>query len=127
MGKKTNYTNARVSTIIGADFVLDGHFTAKEPVRIDGEIKGNIKSESLLIIGPTGNVKGNIDASDVVIGGHVEGDILSNGRIEVASTGKIGGSITTRSLIIDENAVFTGQCTMYREEDGNKEAAKETV
>ncbi len=30
----------------------------------------------------------------------------------MASTGRIIGNIRTKSLIVDENAVFQGQCTM---------------
>ena len=50
-----------------------------------------------------------------MVGGTVEGEMNSDGRIEVASTGRITGNIRTKSLIVDENAVFQGQCIMNKE------------
>ena len=47
-----------------------------------------------------------------MVAGIVEGDLTSAGRTEVASTGSIRGNIQTKSLIVDENAIFQGQCNM---------------
>ena len=51
-----------------------------------------------------------------MIGGVLEGDLVSNGKTEVISTGKVIGNMHTKSLIVDENAVFQGQCIMNAEE-----------
>lgn len=113
LGKKTTeYVNAKVNSIIGADMVLDGNITAKESIRIEGTIKGDVSSEGTLVISPAGKITGNIKGSNIMVGGTIEGDMTSDGRIEVAASGKIIGNIRTKSLIIDENAVFQGQCTM---------------
>lgn len=113
LGKKTtDHVNARISTIIGADVVMDGNVTAKEAIRIEGTLNGDVSSEGTLVISSTGKVKGNVSGSNIMVAGVIEGDMDSSGRIEVAATGKIMGNIRTKSLIIDENAVFQGQCTM---------------
>lgn len=113
LGKKvTDHVNAKISTIIGADVVLNGNVEAKEAIRIEGTLNGDVKSEGTLVISSTGKVKGNVSGSNIMVAGVIEGDMDSSGRIEVAATGKIMGNIRTKSLIIDENAVFQGQCTM---------------
>lgn len=124
LGKKANeHVNAKINSIIGPDMVLEGNISAKEAVRVEGTIKGNVSSEGAVIVSATGKITGNVSGSNIMIGGTIEGDMTSGGRIEVAATGKVNGNIKTKSLIIDENAVFQGQCTMNQ--DGNIQAKAE--
>lgn len=113
LGKKsTDQINARISSVIGADMVVDGNIRAKDAVRVEGSVTGDVETEGALIVSATGKVKGNVKGSSIIIGGTLEGDLTSGGRTEVASTGKVIGNIRTKSLVVDENAVFQGQCIM---------------
>ena len=116
LGKKTtDQINAKISSVIGSDMVVEGDIKAKEAVRVEGSVTGDVETEGALIISATGKVIGNVKGSNIIIGGSVEGDLTSSGRTEVASTGKVIGNIRTKSLVVDENAVFQGQCTMNAE------------
>lgn len=116
LGKKSvDQINAKISSIIGSDMVVDGNIRAKEAVRVEGSVTGDVETEGALIISSSGKVKGNVKGSSIIIGGSLEGDLTSGGRTEVASTGKVIGNIRTKSLIVDENAVFQGQCIMNSE------------
>ncbi len=116
LGKKSvEQINAKISSIIGADMVVDGDIRAKEAVRVEGAVNGDVETEGALIISSSGKVKGNVKGSSIIIGGSLEGDLTSGGRTEVASTGKVIGNIRTKSLVVDENAVFQGQCIMNTE------------
>lgn len=116
LGKKTtDQINAKISSIIGSDMVVEGNIKAKEAVRVEGSVTGDVETEGALIISSTGKVRGNVKGSNIVIGGSLEGDLTSSGRTEVASTGKVIGNIRTKSLVVDENAVFQGQCIMNAE------------
>ncbi len=116
LGKKSvEQINAKISSVIGADMVVDGDIRAKEAVRVEGKVTGDVETEGALIISAGGSVKGNVKGSSIIIGGSLEGDLTSGGRTEVASTGKVIGNIRTKSLIVDENAVFQGQCIMNAE------------
>lgn len=110
--KTTEQVNAKISSIIGVDMVIEGNVTAKEAIRVEGTLKGDVSSEGTLVISSTGKVVGNVKGSNIMVAGTIEGDLYSGGRTEVAATGKIIGNISTKSLIVDENAVFQGQCTM---------------
>lgn len=114
--KQAEQTNAKISSIIGADMVVEGNIRAKDTIRVEGYVTGNVETEGALIISATGKVKGNVQGSSVVIGGILEGDLSSNGKTEVISTGKVIGNMHTKSLIVDENAVFQGQCIMNADE-----------
>lgn len=95
--------------------LVDGSIHAKEAVRVEGTVNGDVETDGALIISSSGKVKGNVKGSSIIIGGSLEGDLTSGGRTEVASTGKVIGNIRTKSLIVDENAVFQGQCIMNAE------------
>jgi cytoskeletal protein CcmA (bactofilin family) len=127
LGKKTTeHLNAKISSVIGADMVMEGNITSKETIRIEGTVKGDVSSEGILIVSAPGKIIGNVKGSSIMVSGTIEGDMDSNGRIEVSATGRINGNIRTKSLIIDENAVFQGQCTMNTQETVMKAASFKT-
>lgn len=113
--KSTEQSNTRMS-VIGADMVVEGNIKAKDMIRVEGNVAGNVETEGNLTISSSARVKGNIKGNGIVIGGVLEGDLVCGGKTEVISTGKVFGNIHTRSLIVDENAVFQGQCVMNEEE-----------
>lgn len=116
MLKKTAEQTSTKMSVIGADMVVEGSIKAKEAIRVEGNVTGNVETEGTLTISSTAKVKGNIKGSGIVIGGVLEGDLLCGGKTEVISTGKVFGNMHTRSLIVDENAVFQGQCVMNEAE-----------
>lgn len=119
MAKKTNQTMV-VNTVIGVGTEFVGDLNTKDTTRIDGLIRGNIQSEGTVIIGTNGRVEGNVFANEVSIAGMIKGDMMAENRIEVLSSAHIQGNITTKSLCIDEHAVFQGICNMNRMEESDK-------
>lgn len=118
MGKRTNnYVSSRVNTIVGSGVIFDGILnTAGETVRIEGTVKGKIISDGNLIIGNGGTVEGTIEGKDIYVGGTVYGEIFAKGHIEANPTGRIYGDLHTKSLIVDDKAVFEGRCEMQTDE-----------
>lgn len=110
--KNTEHAVSNINSIIGEDMVIEGNITAKEAIRIEGTVNGDVISKGILTISASGKVLGDIKAKNILVGGVVEGALDSEGKIEVLETGKVTGNIRTKSLIVDENAVFQGQCTM---------------
>lgn len=104
--------HAKVGTLIGEGAVFNGNLSAPEAIRIDGTVNGNCNCDKCLILGPQGQINGNIFAQCVIISGTVDGDISVEGKLELLSTGKLTGNISAKSLVIDENACFDGRCTM---------------
>lgn len=113
MSKKTtnNFTNGE-SSVIGAGTILEGNLKTNATVRIDGEIKGDLESQATVIVGVDGKINGNVNAVDLLVAGTVTGDVKATNKIEIVAKGKIDGDINTKSLIIDEAAIFHGKCVM---------------
>ena len=117
MARKTSV--ATVRTFVGGETELEGIFNTKETTRLDGAVKGTVNALGILIIGQAGRVTGTVNAADLVLSCEVRGDIVVTGKLEVTATGRIYGDIKTKSLVIDESAVFQGNCVMEENKTGN--------
>lgn len=102
----------KIDSLIGADAVVEGSLKTGSVARIDGEIRGDIEAAGTLIIGKSGKVLGDIQAAYIMVSGEVKGDLKASEKVEVLPSGKVLGNIHTKSLIVDENAMFQGQCVM---------------
>ncbi|MBL7073944.1 polymer-forming cytoskeletal protein [candidate division KSB1 bacterium] len=130
IGKKSNSEDnnrqGELNTIIGKESTIEGNIKVKNSLRIDGQIKGGVISTETVTIGADGLVEGDIQAKEIILGGRVIGNLSSTGRIILENQARLSGDLCTRKLIIDEGAVFEGNCkmedgTLTREEGKKKE------
>jgi cytoskeletal protein CcmA (bactofilin family) len=114
-----------ITSFIAAGAILDGPFSAKESTRVDGTINGNVSVNGSLIIGQEGKINGAVSATNLFLAGEINGNVTaSTGKVEISDTGKLIGDLSAKTLVIDENAVFQGQCQMTAEKT-SAETAKE--
>jgi len=100
----------------GATF--KGELEFEDTMRIDGKFNGRIQSKNELIVGESAHIEGDIHVGRVAISGTVIGKIVADQRVEIHRNGKVYSDIDTPALIIEEGAVFQGNCVM-----GDKKAA----
>ena len=106
-----------INTIIGDNSKIEGLLLTSDSTRVDGLLQGKILSESSVIIGEHGVIRGDIKAVDILIAGTVYGNIRADSKIEITGTGRVLGDMFTKTLVIDEGASFKGNCTMDLSED----------
>ena len=97
---------------IGLGSSISGDIVAKNDMRIDGYLKGNIQCDARIIIGESGNVEGSIICVSAIIQGKLEGKLDVSDTLEVNSTAVITGEISTGKLIVENGAVFNVRCAM---------------
>ncbi|WP_051198073.1 MULTISPECIES: bactofilin family protein [unclassified Butyrivibrio] len=115
----------QITTIIAQGTVIDGPLTSKEGTRIDGTINGNVSVNGSLIVGQEAKIVGAVTATNLFLAGEIQGNVgAPTGKVEISDTGKLIGDLSAKVLVIDENAVFQGQCTMTQEKT-SAETAKE--
>ena len=100
------------ATLISAGTVLKGDIISENDLRIDGTVKGNIKSSAKIIIGATGFIEGNIEGGNADITGKVQGNIVVKEFLQLRSECNVIGNLTAAKLQIDPTATFNGQCKM---------------
>ena len=81
-------------------------------MRIDGRFNGRITSKNELIVGDSAQIDGDIHVGRIAISGTVRGKIVAEQRVEIHRNGKVYSDIDTPALIIEEGAVFQGNCVM---------------
>ncbi len=91
--KRKGDTIGMINTIIGGNSKIEGLLTAAESTRIDGLLEGKIMSESSVIIGEHGLVRGDIDAVEILVAGTVYGNLRAQERIQLTETGRVLGDI----------------------------------
>lgn len=108
--------NSSLETFISKDVTIKGELITEGIVRIDGNFEGNIRADGL-IIGKTGEIKGDVTVREIMVDGNIEGTINAHEAIEIKPDGKVQGDIQTVKLIISEGAFFIGRSTMQRPQD----------
>ncbi len=98
-----------------------GELEFEDTMRIDGKFNGSITSKNELIVGESAHIDGNIHVGRIAISGTVVGKIKADQRVEIHRNGKVYSDIDTLALIIEEGAIFQGNCVM-----GDRKAANVT-
>lgn len=121
-----------MSGFVGGGTVLSGEANFKGMLRVDGHLTGLITSENgTLIVSSGGRVDANVNVATAKINGVVNGDIIARERLEFGRTAQVHGDVQTPVLVIEEGAVFEGNCRMKTIEAASEKreatSAKEPV
>ncbi len=104
-------------TLIGEGAVFQGELVVPHALRIDGTLRGKVETGEMLTIGKTAVVEADVIAKSAIIGGTVKGNLVVQDRLELESEAKMVGDLKTRELVINDGAVFHGNCSMDRGEE----------
>jgi cytoskeletal protein CcmA (bactofilin family) len=88
-----------VATIVTQGTVSIGDFIGNDSIHIDGEVRGNIKVNSVVVIGKTGKVTGNIKAQQIVCSGKLHGNVICD-SMEILESGFIDGQIKSNKTLV---------------------------
>ncbi len=99
--------------VINIEAAMKGNLVFKAPVnlQINGSFEGELETQGQLSIGEKADVKAKkIKGEDIIIFGKVEGDIICTKRLKISASGSVVGSLKAPLLVIEEGAVFEGNC-----------------
>jgi cytoskeletal protein CcmA (bactofilin family) len=98
---------------VGNGTTLTGEANFKGMLRVDGGLSGRVSSaDGTLIVSTNGRVDANVEVAVAQIFGTVNGDIIATKRIELGRVAKVTGNIQTPALVIENGAIFEGNCRM---------------
>ena len=93
--------------VIGNGVSINGEIKKADEVQIDGEADITVKTDNL-VIGATGNCKGNIETHNIDIWGVCEGTITSSGTLTIQESGTASGVIEYQNLQIKLGGQISG-------------------
>ena len=91
---------------------ITGDITTLADFRLDGKLKGNFTSEGKIVIGPTGEVIGDIICKSIDIEGVFSGKLQAEGMLNVKSKAHITGEVIVGKLAVEPGARFEASCEM---------------
>jgi cytoskeletal protein CcmA (bactofilin family) len=101
-----------IVSLLGEGAEISGEIFFAKSMRIDGFVKGKIRSDASLIIGSGGKVDADVNVRRISINGEFHGIIHASERVEIHREGRVYGDIYCPCLIIDAGAIFEGRCNM---------------
>lgn len=100
-------TSSSETTVISSGARIEGKFYFSSMLHVDGELNGTIHSESIVVIGKNGNLKGELKADKIVVNGYFEGELEAE-SLEILTGGVVNGNIVVKELSIENGGRFNG-------------------
>lgn len=121
--RKREYDEHKITGFFDRDTEFNGDLTFRGSFRIDGQFKGTINSDSMLVVGEQGKVEADIKIGYLVISGEVKGTIRATDKVEVQSHGRVIGSIIAPTLLVQEGAFLEATCQAGEHPGAGREEA----
>ena len=104
---------SELTALLGRGTSFEGKLYFTGRLRIDGQFRGEIRSDDVLVIGEGAEVSAEIDVSTVIVrGGLVTGNIRARTAIELYLPARVTGNLWSPSIFIDKGVKVEGSCTM---------------
>ena len=93
--------------VIGNGVTINGEIKKADEVQIDGEADVTMKTDNL-VIGATGDCKGNIETHNADIWGKFDGELKASGTLTIQEQGIASGNIEYQNLQIKLGGQISG-------------------
>ena len=102
---------------IGGGTEFEGKLKCGGDIRIDGQFKGELHVDGTLTIGADAIVEADLYAPHIAIAGNIHGNIFAQEKLELLTPARVLGTIEAPKVVIDDGAVFEGNCRMSQPKD----------
>lgn len=97
---------------IEAGVSISGRIHFPGDARIDGQLKGEVRADRLLLVGKTAELEATVSAQHMILAGTMRGDILRSGTVELRETARLLGNIEAKNLVVHDGAFFDGRASI---------------
>lgn len=102
-----------LTALLGRGTRFEGKLFFQGRVRIDGEFRGEIRSDDVLVIGEGADIEAEIEVATVIVqGGKLRGNVRARSAIELHVPAHVVGNLHSPSLVIEKGVTVEGSCTM---------------
>ncbi|MCH8280201.1 MAG: polymer-forming cytoskeletal protein [Chloroflexi bacterium] len=85
-------------------------FRVETGIRVDGVLKGELISSGTLIVGESGVIEADVKVHDAFVSGRIVGTLEAEDKVHLQANSAFVGKIKTRTLIVEEGAIFKAEC-----------------
>jgi cytoskeletal protein CcmA (bactofilin family) len=112
-GKKPPKPQTRIDSLIGAGTRIEGNVIFAGGLRIDGEVKGDVRGAEgqggTLVISEHARVEGEIAVAHLVVNGTVVGPVHATDFLELQPRSRVTGDVHYTSIEMHLGAVVEGR------------------
>jgi cytoskeletal protein CcmA (bactofilin family) len=105
---------------------VEGSIFTENDIRIDGALVGTLNCKGKVIVGPSGEIEGEIHCANAVIEGKFNGMLFVTESLHVKESARIEGDVNTAKLIVQSGAIFDVSCKMSGQSGGKKQSPKDS-
>lgn len=116
-----------LSGFLDVGSAFKGELSFKDTIRIDGKFEGTIRAGNTLVIGESAEVDAQIEVTNVSVSGHLRGSVRNAERVELLETARCECDLNTKVLLVEEGAVFEGQCSMQTRAEAAREVRHDNL
>lgn len=99
-------------SFISTGTTIEGSVKSEGNVRVDGKLVGDLVVKANAAVGLAGVVEGTVQATNISVAGKVHGTVTATEKLILESKAVMRGDIRASRLVIDEGAMFDGECSM---------------
>jgi cytoskeletal protein CcmA (bactofilin family) len=99
-------------SLIGKGSTMEGTIKTDGGIRVDGRVLGDVIAKGSAAVGESGEVEGSLTAKSISVAGKVRGNLTAAEKLTLEARSIVSGDIRAARLIVDEGAVFDGNCDM---------------
>ena len=94
----------RTRIAVSRNINVSGKLVFQEPVRIEGNFRGEVSSTDLVVISEEGAVNGRIRTPRILILGELQGDVIGAKSVVLGARSRVRGRIEAETLTVCEGA-----------------------
>jgi cytoskeletal protein CcmA (bactofilin family) len=95
---------------IAADTAISGKIHFPGDARIDGRLKGEVRADALLVVGPAAVLHASVRADRLILLGTVQGELVCARVAELHRGSRLVGNLEAERLVVHAGAVLEGRC-----------------
>ena len=105
---------SQLTAFIDEGSEIEGRYTFRGTVMLNGKFKGEISSDDSLIIGERAVLEADVRAGRLVVNGEVTGNLRATERIDLKRTARVFGDVDAPVVVLEEGVLFEGHCRMTK-------------
>ncbi len=98
--------------MIAEGTTIEGTIRSEGDIRISGQIVGKVYVRGKAILTQEGTIEGELAATSADVAGVVKGTAQVEERLVLKGTARVEATVRTGRLVIEEGALFNGDCQM---------------
>ncbi|HVZ33344.1 MAG TPA: polymer-forming cytoskeletal protein [Polyangiaceae bacterium] len=110
---QSSVPDVELTALLGRGTHFEGKLSFEGRIRIDGEFRGEIQSDGVLVIGEGGQVRAEVRVGTLIVkGGALRGNARAADAIELYVPAQVVGQLSAPSIYMDKGVQFSGECTI---------------